>query len=38
MREVGLDFLDTAPRRYEVECEVAAPLARVWDVYVDRTT
>jgi uncharacterized protein YndB with AHSA1/START domain len=38
MREVGLDFLATAKRRYVVEAEVGAPRMDVWRTLVDPTT
>ncbi len=35
LREVELDFLESAPRVYVVGCEVALPRAEVWDAIVD---
>ena len=35
MREVGLEFLEEAPRITVVECDVALPRQEVWDAVVD---
>ncbi len=38
MRPVGLDFLDEAPMRIEVEVGTALPRAKVWSAFVDPAT
>ncbi len=38
MRSVEMDFLDSAPKRWVIERDVAAPLADVWRTYTDPTT
>ena len=38
LRPVGIEFLETARRKWVVEGEVAAPRADVWRHYVDPTT
>ena len=38
MRAVDLDFLQTAPRTYVVERNVAVPRGAVWDAFSDPTT
>jgi len=38
MREVGLEFLDSAPRVYVMQAELDAPRARVWDAFADAST
>jgi uncharacterized protein YndB with AHSA1/START domain len=37
-RRVGLDYADTAPARYVVERDIAAPRQAVWDVFSDAAT
>jgi uncharacterized protein YndB with AHSA1/START domain len=38
MRPVGLDFLDDAPMRIDVEVHTSLPRATVWQAIVDPTT
>lgn len=38
MRRVEIDFLETAPRRYVVECVVDLPRADLWKAIVDPLT
>jgi hypothetical protein len=38
MRPVGLEFLDEAPMRVEVEVTSTLPRSVVWDAFVDPTT
>jgi carbon monoxide dehydrogenase subunit G len=38
MRPVEMGFLETAPKRWVIEREVAAPIADVWRLYTDATT
>jgi len=38
LREVGLDFIETAERRYRMEAIVAAPRPRVWQAIADPGT
>ncbi len=38
MRPVGLEFLDQAPMRIEVEVQTALPRDNVWSAFVDPTT
>jgi len=35
LRPVGMDFLESAPRRFVAEQSVALPPARVWEAFVD---
>lgn len=37
-RKVGLDYADSAPARYVVERDIAAPRQAVWDVFTDANT
>ena len=37
-RPVGLDFADSAPARYVVEEDVAAPRQAVWEAFADAAT
>ncbi len=37
-RPVGLDFVETAPARYVVTEDVAAPRAAVWNAFADAST
>ena len=38
LEPVGLEFLETAPRKYIVEAEVAAPRAAVWRAFADASS
>jgi carbon monoxide dehydrogenase subunit G len=38
LRAVGLDFLEKAEQKFEVEQQVAAPLERVWNAFADAST
>lgn len=38
LRSVGLDFLETAEKRYVMECTLAAPRSAVWEAYTDPET
>ena len=37
-RKVGPDYAYTAPARYVVERDIAAPRQTVWDVFTDAAT
>ncbi len=37
-RKVDMDFMETAPLKYVVECEVGMPRAQVWGAFVNPAT
>ena len=38
LRPVGLEFLDTAPMRFEVEAQTALSREEVWSAFIDAPT